>query len=86
MTGKRDWSKPYQLLQEQIKNTRLSAKLTQAELANLFNKPQSFISKIEGGSRGISVVELNSICEACKTDIVKFIKTWREKVKQIEAQ
>lgn len=38
--------------------------VTQAELAALLGKPQSFVSKIENGDRRIDLIELIAIADA----------------------
>lgn len=47
-----------------IKTARESANLTQAQLAELTGMDQSEISRIERGSRGLSVNRLGLIAEA----------------------
>lgn len=42
--------------------------LTQAEVANVLGKHQSFIAKIEGGERRLDVVEFCAIAEAMQID------------------
>jgi transcriptional regulator with XRE-family HTH domain len=42
--------------------------LTQAQLAKLLRKPQSFVSNYERGQRRIDVLELLRIVEALKAD------------------
>jgi transcriptional regulator with XRE-family HTH domain len=53
---------------------RKAAGLTQHELARRLDKPQSFISKYEGGERRIDVVEFVTICRAIGADPAKLLK------------
>lgn len=51
-----------------IIQSRISKGLTQAELAELLGKPQSFISKIETGERRLDLVELIYVCDQIDLD------------------
>jgi len=53
---------------------RLSAKLTQVELAERLNRPQSFVSKYEHAERRIDVVEFLEIASAIGIDPFKLLK------------
>lgn len=64
------------LLQQHLKQLRKTAKLTQTKLAEKLGKPQNYISKIENGERGLSVIEAREYCRACKYDFTKFIRAW----------
>ena len=48
----------YGRLRERLKAARIEAGLTQAEVGHLILKPQSFVSKIEGGDRGVDYLEM----------------------------
>lgn len=47
-----------------LQELRVSAGLTQVELAKRLNRPQSYISKIEMGERGFPVSELFAYSDA----------------------
>ena len=51
---------------------RKSAKLTQVQLAELLDRPQSFVAKLETGKRRLSVVELLEVAAAigCRAEEV----------------
>lgn len=57
-------SKGYKALTALLVEARKSANLTQQELANRLKRPQSFVTKYEGGERRIDVIELIEICDA----------------------
>lgn len=57
------------LLISELLQARMSAELTQIQLANKLSKPQSFVSKYESGERGLSFIEVINICEALSLDI-----------------
>ena len=75
-TTKRPQTPGQLLLQQHLKKVRKAAKMTQTELAEKLEKPQSYVSKIESGDRGLSVIEAHAFCKACKYDFAKFIRAW----------
>lgn len=66
------WDARNQAFQQAIKAVRKEAGLTQEQLANGLNKPQSYVSKYESGERKLTFWEVRDICEVCETTIVKF--------------
>ncbi len=58
---------------------REKAGLTQQQLADRLRKPQSFISKYEGGERRIDVIEFIAIAEALQMDASRAIRDIRAK-------
>ena len=62
------------LINERIRNLRIKRGLSQYELAKrMKSMNQSQLSKIESGTRGISVQDLVSIAEALQTDITELL-------------
>lgn len=53
----------YQLLIEVLIEIRKDRGLTQAQLANKLDKPQSYIAKIEAKDRKLDVLEFVILCE-----------------------
>ena len=51
-------------LMKVLRETRLKAGLTQADLAKRMDRPQSFVAKIEVGERQLGVVEFIGYAEA----------------------
>ena len=49
-------------------STNKDAGMTQDQLATKLSKPQSFTAKIEGGERGLDVIEFASIIETLDVD------------------
>ncbi len=58
---------------------REKAGLTQQQLADRLGKPQSFISKYEGGERRIDVIEFIAIADALDMDASRAIRDVRAK-------
>ncbi len=67
------FSKEYKKLAQKIKDARQKARLEQTELAMRLGKHQSYISKIETGSRHIDIFELKELSQILKKDINYFI-------------
>lgn len=51
------YSGEYQKLVEKLKQARLSAGLTQKEVAKKLGKPQSFVSKVEAGQYRLDIIQ-----------------------------
>jgi len=66
------------LLQEALKQIRLDAQLTQAELAAKLQKPQSYVSKYESGERRLDLIELRDICATLGLTLVAFCDLFEE--------
>ena len=57
-------SPAYVKLRQLLSHARVSAGLTQGEVAAKIARPQSFVSKYERGERQLDVVEFVAICAA----------------------
>lgn len=66
-------------LLELLLAAREKAGLTQQQLADRLGKPQSFISKYEGGERRIDVIEFIAIADALEMDASRAIREVRAK-------
>jgi transcriptional regulator with XRE-family HTH domain len=53
---------------------REKAGVTQQQLADRLDKPQSFVAKYEGGERRIDLIEFLSIAHALQFDPVKAVR------------
>ncbi|MGB6837476.1 MAG: helix-turn-helix transcriptional regulator [Dehalococcoidia bacterium] len=53
-----DYREQYDTFLRRLRQARLEAGLTQAEVAQRLRKPQSYVSKCESGERRVDVVEL----------------------------
>ena len=67
-------SAEYERLIALLVAVRDKAALTQQKLAEKLEKPQSFVSKYEGGERRIDVVEFITIAQALDADPVKLFR------------
>ena len=55
-----------------LKQMRLDAQITQAQLANMLGKPQSFVSKYENGDRSLEISEVYLICKELNKSLCDF--------------
>lgn len=60
-------------LLELIKQFRVQAGLTQAEVSAKLSKSQSFISDVERGSRRLDLIQLRDLCGVLGTDLMTLI-------------
>lgn len=58
-------AKRYRAFIERLRQARLDAGLTQAEVADRVGRPQTWVSKCELGERRVDLVELEDIAAAC---------------------
>jgi len=72
--SKSAYSKEYKEIIECLKKARLESGLSQQEVADKLNKPQSYISKIESGERRLDVAEIKSFASIYKKSISYFIQ------------
>jgi transcriptional regulator with XRE-family HTH domain len=61
-------------MQTLLRQIRVDANLTQADLAQILSRPQSFISKYESGERLLDIIELRELCSAVGVSLVDFVK------------
>ena len=55
-----------------LKAERLTAGLTQQQVADRLGRPQSFVAKVEGCERRLDVVEFVNLCRALGVDPAAF--------------
>ena len=60
-------------LQSLLRQIRHGAGLRQEDLADLLQKPQSFVSKYEAGDRRLDLIELREICNAAGVSLTDFV-------------
>lgn len=66
--------KEYLVFIERLKTARLEAGLTQLQVAEKIDRPQSHISNIESGQQRVDVIELKRFAKMYKKDIEYFLK------------
>jgi transcriptional regulator with XRE-family HTH domain len=68
-----DESAEYKALRDILVEARVSAEMTQRDLALKLRRPQSFVWKIENDVRGIDVVEFIKVARALGVDPAKLL-------------
>jgi transcriptional regulator with XRE-family HTH domain len=63
-----------------LRSVRSEAGLTQAEVAERVEQPQSFVSKYESGERRLDLVELRQICKALGISLGDFVRRFEKDV------
>lgn len=72
------YSPRYRFLIERLKQARLEAGLTQAQVAEAFGHAQSFVSKCESGERRVDVVELERFAKLYGKSLEFFLPEERD--------
>ena len=68
------FTESYKKLCELLVDARKNASMTQQQVANKLNRPQSFVTKYEKGERRLDIIELIEIVDILNIDIIKIIK------------
>jgi transcriptional regulator with XRE-family HTH domain len=66
-------SNRYKAFLKRLRAARLEAGLTQVEVAQQLNQPQSFVSKCESGERRVDVVELIDFATIYRKPLLYFV-------------
>jgi transcriptional regulator with XRE-family HTH domain len=72
--GKSIHSPQHQKLRELLIAARKKASMTQAEVAELLGRPQSFVAKYEGGERRLDVIEFMQVARAVGADPARLLR------------
>lgn len=70
------------IFRELLKEIRLKKNLTQAELAERLEQPQSYVSKVETGERRLDFVETAIVCKALGFDLRQFAGDFSRRLSQ----
>ena len=64
----------YAVLRDLLRELRTEKSLTQVQLSETLEMPQSFVSKYETGERRLDVIELREVCQSLGTTLTAFAK------------
>jgi transcriptional regulator with XRE-family HTH domain len=67
-------TKEYAYFVQRLKKARLEAGLTQVEVADKLERPQSYISNVESGQQRVDVIQLKVFAKIYNKNIGYFIK------------
>lgn len=73
-------SQKYQIFREMLVDARLKSGLTQMQLAQKINKPQSYVSKYERGERRLDFTEFIEVVIAFEMNINVFIERYQKSI------
>lgn len=76
------FSRDYKTFLRLLKDARIGAGKTQAQVASRIGQTQSFVSKCERGERRLDVVEVRAFCKAFGLSFVDFIRTFDRSLKK----
>ena len=71
---KQTFTHDYGVFLETLRQARIQAGMTQAELAGLIEETQSWVSMVERGQRRLDVLELRVICSALAISLSEFVE------------
>lgn len=74
----------YLVLLRRMRALRIMAGLTQVELSRALERPQSYISDIERGSRRMDLLQLREFCNACGQTLTKFVSEFEQELQESE--
>ena len=78
------YSREQLVLQNLLRQVRLTAGLKQDEVATRLETYQTFVSKYEAGERILDLPELRQVCGALGVGFVDFVKRYEEALKAEE--
>jgi len=61
-----------------LRQVRLDANLTQAQLAEKVGQTQSYVSKYENGEQRLDLIELEAVCKAAGISLSHFVERYLE--------
>jgi len=65
-----------------LRDTRRTAGLSQTELAEKLQKPQSFVAKYEGGERRLDIIEFLKVASSLGTDPVRLLRAIAQRIQR----
>ena len=80
------WEQQRILLRKLLRKQREACGLTQVQLAARLGKPQSFVSKIESGDRGLDFVEVRDYCQGCGLPFASLVEQFELALSQADAE
>lgn len=72
----------YQIFIGCLKEIRIKAGLTQAELGELIGTDQTYVSKYETRERRLDLIELRTICQALGVTLTEFVEMFEQRLRE----
>ena len=72
----------YLVLLRRLRALRTAAGLTQVDLSAVLQRPQSYVSDVERGSRRMDLLQLRELCNACGQTLTEFVDEFEQELGQ----
>ena len=72
----------YDVLLTLLKNHRKAAGLTQVECSKALERPQSFMSDVETGSRRLDIVQLRDLCKVLDIGLTELVAEFERSLEE----
>jgi len=72
----------YSILLRRLRALRTAAGLTQVDLSMALQRPQSYVSDVERGSRRMDLLQLRELCQACGQSLTEFVDEFEQELGQ----
>ena len=70
----------HRVLCELLRELRIEAKLTQVQLAEAIDEPQSMVSRVEVGERRLDILELRQWLKALGVSLETFVRSLEQRL------
>jgi len=77
------YSERHTVLVEYLRELRVLRHLTQAEVAEAIGRPQTYVSDIEKGKRGLDLLQVLDLCEAYDLTLPAFSVELDQRLKKL---
>ncbi|OOG39171.1 helix-turn-helix transcriptional regulator [Rhodanobacter sp. C05] len=74
----------YLVLLSRLRALRIAAGLTQVDLSAALQRPQSYVSDVERGSRRMDLLQLREFCNACGQSLTEFVDEFEQELGQVK--
>ncbi len=82
--NKSTYSREYTAVRKALRDMRQEAGLTQTELADILDREQSFVWRIEAGERRLDLVEFHWVCRVLGRDAAEVYSRLIEEFKAVD--
>jgi len=74
----------YSILLRRLRALRTAAGLTQVDLSTALQRPQSYVSDVECGSRRMDLLQLRELCQACGQSLTEFVDEFEQELGEVK--
>ncbi|NYE31126.1 transcriptional regulator with XRE-family HTH domain [Rhodanobacter sp. K2T2] len=75
----------YSVLLRRLRELRTTAGMTQVDLSTALQRPQSYVSDVERGSRRMDLLQLREFCNACESSLTEFVDEFEQELGQAKS-